>query len=254
MQRRKFITTAAAASALPISCAASSQIMGKDAIEEEKELYEFRTYELKFGGNQKMLLAFLKDGLKPAMIRAGANHFMLFEEVAAGGPKKIYALISYPSSAIYLKAQNLNGDAAYVADSATYNAETKVIYNRFDSWLLHAFDGFPKFEVAEDNSDIFEIRTYESVNEDALRRKIKMFNDEEVPIFRDAGLIPSFFGEMLAGPFRPALTYMIHSKNMETHKQGWQNFLQHPDWNRIKVMPIYANTVSNIRNVFLKMI
>ena len=41
MQRRKFITTAAAASALPISCAA----MAKDDTADEKELYEFRTYE-----------------------------------------------------------------------------------------------------------------------------------------------------------------------------------------------------------------
>jgi len=252
MQRRKFITTAAAASALPLSCAASSQVIGKDTTAEEKELYEFRTYELKFGGNQKMLLAYLKNALKPAMMRVGANHFMLFEQVAAGGPKKIYALISYPSSAIYIKAQNLNGDATYTTDSTDYNAATKAIYNRFDSWLLNAFDGFPKLETAENDSDVFELRTYESINEDALRRKIKMFNDEEVPIFRDAGLIPTFFGEMIAGPYRPCLTYMIHSKNMDTHAEGWQNFLNHPDWNRIKVMPEYLNTVSNIRNVFLK--
>jgi len=242
MQRRKFITTAAAASALPISCAA----MAKDSTATEKELYEFRTYELKFGGNQKMLLAYLKNALKPAMMRVGANHFMLFEQVAAGGPKKIYALISYPSSAIYIKAQTLNTDTTFTNDSANYNASTKAIYNRFDSWLLNAFDGFPKLEVAENDTDVFELRTYESINEDALRRKIKMFNDEEVPIFRDAGLIPTFFGEMLAGPYR--------SKNMDTHAEGWQNFLKHPEWNRIKVLPEYANTVSNIRNVFLKIV
>ena len=254
MQRRKFITTAAAASALPLSCAASSQVMGKDAIAEEKELYEFRTYELKFGGDQKMLLAYLKDALKPAMMRVGANHFMVFEQVAAGGPKKIYVLISYPSSAIYIKAQNLNVDATFTADSATYNAATKVIYNRFESWLLNAFDGFPKLVAAADNTSVFELRTYESINEDALRRKIKMFNDEEVPIFKDAGLIPVFFGEMLAGPYRPCLTYMIHTKDMAASGEGWQKFLKHPDWNRIKVMPEYLNTVSNIRNVFLKMV
>ena len=81
-----------------------------------------------------------------------------------------------------------------------------------------------------------------------------MFNDEEVPIFRDAGLVPIFFGEMIAGPYRPCLTYMIHTKDMAASSEGWKNFLNHPDWNRIKVMPEYLNTVSNIRNVFLKMI
>jgi len=41
---------------------------------------------------------------------------------------------------------------------------------------------------------------------------------------------------------------------MKASGQGWQNFLKHPDWNRIKVLPEYANTVSNIRNVFLKVV
>ncbi len=253
MQRRKFITTAAAASALPLSCAASSQILATDNPPKEKELYEFRTYELKFGGNQKLLLSYLKEALKPAMLRAGVNHFMLLEEVAKGGPKKIYVLISYPTAAIYLQAQNLNGDAAFVAAAATYNAIETAIYNRYESWLLHAFDGFPQLETAPEDA-IFELRTYESFSEDALRRKIKMFDDEEVPIFRDAGLMPVFFGEMLAGPYRPALAYMVYTKDMEASGQGWQNFLKHPDWNRIKVLPEYANTVSNIRNVFLKVV
>ena len=251
MQRRKFITTAAAASALPLSCAASTKILSNETPPIEKELYEFRTYELKFGGNQKLLLSYLKDALKPAMMRAGVNHFMLLEEVAKGGPKKIYLLISYPTAAIYLQAQNLQGDAAYVTAAATYNAFDKAIYTRYDTWLLHAFDGFRQLETAPEGV-IYELRTYESFSEDALRRKIKMFNDEEVPIFRDAGLIPVFFGEMLAGPYRPALTYMIRTNDMEASGQGWQNFLQHPDWNRIKVLPEYANTVSNIRNVFLR--
>lgn len=253
MQRRKFITTAAAASALPLSYAASSQILADGKPTPEKELYEVRTYELKFGGNQKLLLSYLKDALKPAMMRAGANHFMILEEVAKGGPKKIYLLISYPTAAIYLQAQNPNGDAAYVSAAATYNADQKVIYNRYESWLLHAFDGFSALETPPVDA-IFELRTYESFSDDALRRKIKMFNEEEVPIFRDAGLIPVFFGEMLAGPYRPALTYMIYTKDMAASGQGWQNFLKHPDWNRIKVMPEYANTVSNIRNVFLKVV
>jgi len=251
MERRKFISAAVAASALPLSCAASSQALVNDKPADEKELYEIRTYEIKFRGNQKLLISYLKDALKPAMMRAGVNHFMLFEEMAPGGPKKIYALISYPTSAIYVQAQNLNGDAAYTTAATAYNAAEKAIYNRFDSWLLNAFDGFPKLATPAADS-IFEMRTYESANEDALRRKIAMFNDEEVPIFNDAGLIPVFFGEMIAGPYRPCLTYMIHVKDMDAHGQGWKDFIAHPDWKRIVGLPKYANTISTIRSTFLK--
>lgn len=251
MKRRKFIASAAAASALPLSCAASAKAIAGKETAEEKELYEIRTYEIKFRGNQKLLISYLKEALKPALMRAGANHFMLLEETGPGGPKKIYALISYPTAATYIQAQSLNGDAAYVAAAANYNAAEEAIYTRFDSWLLNAFDGFPKLVAPPENS-ILELRTYESINEDALRRKIKMFNDEEVPIFKDAGLEPVFFGEMIAGPYRPCLTYMIYVKDMEAHSQGWQNFLKHPDWIRIFKLPEYANTVSNIRSLFLK--
>ncbi len=253
MERRKFITTAAAASALPLSCVAGGKALVNNSATEAKELYEIRTYEIKFRGNQKLLIDYLKNALKPAMMRAGANHFMVLEEVAKGGPKKIYTLISYPTATIYLQAQNLNGDAEYVTASATYNAHTGAIYTRYESWLLNAFDGFPKLETAPEGV-VFEMRTYESANDDALRRKIKMFNDEEVPIFRDAGLLPVFFGEMIAGPYRPCLTYMIYTKDMEASGQGWQNFLKHPDWKRIVGLPEYANTISTIRNVFLKQV
>lgn len=47
MERRKFITTAVAASALPLSCVAGSQILASDKPTDEKELYEFRTYEMR---------------------------------------------------------------------------------------------------------------------------------------------------------------------------------------------------------------
>ncbi|MEM1123931.1 MAG: NIPSNAP family protein [Bacteroidota bacterium] len=252
MQRRKFIASAAAASTLPLSAVAVNQSTNQPTTAEEKELYELRTYHLKWGGNQQLLLDYLKDALKPAMLRAGSNHFILFNSVAPDGPKKLYALISYPNMATYLGAQNLNNDRVYAAAAIEYSANLKTIYNRYESWLLHAFDAFPVLQMADDLDAVFELRTYESSNEDALRRKIKMFNEEEVPIFKDAGLEPVFFAEMLAGPYRPALTYMIHTKDMATSVEGWKNFLKHPDWNRIKVMSEYANTVSNIRNVFLQ--
>lgn len=249
MKRRKFINTTLAASTLPLGCAAS-KLSNSEQI--EKELYELRTYEIKFGGNSKLLLSYLKEVLQPALKRVGVNHFMLFEELGNADPKKIMAVISYPNAAIYLKAQNLQGDSIYQTASKEYHAlpANKPIYNRFSSSLLLAFDGMPQMMNPMKDASIFELRTYEGYSEDAVRRKIKMFNVEEFPLFYEVGLHPVFFGDMIIGPHQPALTYLLNFKNMEERDANWKKFIQHPDWNAMKVKPEYANTVSNILKVF----
>jgi len=255
MKRRKFIQSSVAASAVPLSATA----MGTGRFNETaagKELYEIRTYELRFGGNQKLLTDYLKNALHPALSRTGANHFMLFGEISSTLPKKIRAIISYPNMESYLKGQNLADDTEYDKAASDYNAlpVDKPIFNRFSSSLLLAFDGIPKMVDPVDGATIFELRTYEGYSEDAVRRKIKMFNDDELPLFYEVGLNPIFFGDMIAGPYRPCLTYMLNYKDMDAHAAAWKNFLNAPAWNQMKVKEEYANTVSNIRNVFLELI
>jgi len=255
MKRRKFLHSTLAASTLPLGCAAASQIPTK-AAEVEKELYELRTYEIKFRGNSKLLVSYLKEALQPTLQRFGCNHFMLFEELGNADPKKIWALISYPNAAIYLKSQNLQADPNFVTAAAEYTAlapETP-IFNRFSSSLLLAFDGLPKMLDPVAGASLFELRTYEGYSEDAVYRKVKMFNEGEIPLFLKVGLHPVFFGEMIAGPHRPCLTYMLNFKDMAEHDANWGKFIRHPDWDEMRVKPEYANTVSNIRKVFLQAI
>ena len=254
MKRLQFLnkttTTLAAAAAIPIShVAASNAAIGA---EKEKELYEIRTYELKFGGNAKLLINYLKEALQPALTRAGSNQFMLFDEVGNSDPKKIWALISYPNAASYIQAQSLTTDAIFTAAAAAYTASEQAIYNRFTSSLLLAFDGLPQMMNPVEGASVFELRTYEGYSEDAVGRKIKMFNKEEIPLFKEVGLNPVFFGEMIAGPYRPCLTYLLNFKDMEAHGEAWEKFIASPAWNTMKVKKEYANTVSNIRKVFLK--
>ncbi|RLD74730.1 MAG: NIPSNAP family containing protein, partial [Bacteroidetes bacterium] len=84
MKRRKFIQStilaSAVASALPISSAANQKKPSLDS-SSEKELYELRTYEIRFGGNQKLLIDYLNKVYQPALKRIGVNHFMLFKEL-----------------------------------------------------------------------------------------------------------------------------------------------------------------------------
>ena len=153
-----------------------------------------------------------------------------------------------------MQAQNLSGNAAYVKASEAYTnlPATEPIFSRYSSSLLLAFDGMPQMLAPTSDSSLFELRTYEGYNEDAVRRKIKMFNVEEIPLFQEVGLHAVFFGDMIAGPYRPCLTYLLHFKDMEERAANWKKFIEHPDWNAMKVKEEYADTLSNIQKVFLK--
>lgn len=251
MKRRKFMHAAMAAGALPMTTMANPIAF---EMEGEKELYEIRTYEAKFGSNQKLLKDYLNKVLGPTLKNLGANHFMILGEMGNSDPTKLWVIIGYPNGEAFLKAQNLQNDAAYKAAATEYNALTpnQALYTRFSSSLLWAFDGMPKMMDPIEGASLFELRTYEGYSEDAVRRKIKMFNEGEIEIFLKTGLHPVFFGEMIIGPYRPCLTYMLNFKDMEEHDANWKRFGAHPDWKTLSGMEEYANTVSNIRKVFLK--
>lgn len=55
-----------------------------------------------------------------------------------------------------------------------------------------------------------------------------------------------------AGSTVPNLTYMLSAANMEEHKAHWQTFFGHPEWERMKNLPQYKDTVSKINNWFVK--
>ncbi|WP_149304648.1 NIPSNAP family protein [Pareuzebyella sediminis] len=250
MKRRKFIGAAAAASAIPLTGMAGSTNFNLA----QKELYEIRTYEIKFRADQQLLFDYLENALKKSLQKMGVDHLLILQEYGVSDPKRIRVFINYPDAESFMKAQSLNSDSEYVKMAADYNALTidKALYERFESSLLLAFDGMPQMSAPIDGASLFELRTYEGYSEDAVRRKIKMFNKGEIDIFLKTGLHPVFFGEMIIGPYRPCLTYMLNFKDMEERDANWEKFISHPEWKAMSGLEEYANTVSKIRRIFLK--
>ncbi len=220
----------------------------------EKEIIEWRVYEMAWGGNQGLLRSHLLDTLQPALRRKGATQFALFTEYGDSNPVKLHAMIAYRDAAAYLAAQSLGDDQEFKTASESYDAvgAGQPIYARYSSWLMNAFDGMPQSVATDPEAGVFELRIYEGYSEDATRRKIRMFNEFEVDIFKDTDLDAVFYGDMIAGPYRPALVYLLQFADMEERDVNWGKFGSHPEWNRIKDLPEFADSVSNIRRIFLK--
>jgi len=220
--------------------------------ETTKEIFELRVYESRSTQN---LENYLSKALIPALNRQGIKKVGAFSEIGKSEPAKTYLLIPYASMADYAAViAQLKKDKDYAQASQDFNqlGVDQAPFFRYDTSLMIGFDGFPKLVAPEMKTRIFELRTYEGYSDDAVRRKIKMFNESEFPIFYRTKLTPVFFGEVIAGKNLPHLTYMITFKDMAERDANWKAFGADPEWQRILKAPEYANTVSKIIKTFLE--
>jgi NIPSNAP len=220
-----------------------------------KQLYELRIYEARFGTSQVNLDNYLKNALIPALNKQGVLNVGVMKEMGHSEPAKLYVLIPYPSIESYSSINTkIQADEEFKKASLEYNSLSpdKSPYTRINTSLLVAFEGIPTLIAPKQEPRIFEIRTYEGYNEDAVRRKVKMFNEGELDIFKKTKLNSVFFGEMIAGDLMPCLTYMLTFKNMEERDANWKVFGSSPEWKTISSLPEYSNTVSRITKVFLE--
>ena len=252
MQRRNFVKSSLlTASAL----GAGFSLSATENKAAAKEFYELRVYDLKEVGRQAALDEYFQNALIPALNKFGSKQVGVFRELAKPDSLKVWLLIPYSSFDAYLSvSKKVKEDESYKKASAVYNAIPKDnnIYTRYTTSLLIAFDGMPKIIVPKKDPRVFELRTYESYSEDAAVRKIKMFNKEEFPIFYRTGLIPVFFGEVIAGDHMPCLSYLLTFPDLETKEKNWKAFLADEQWKVVSKLPEYADSVSKVISTMLE--
>ena len=256
---------ACAPSEAPAEDAASEQAMDSGPA---REYYEIRRYRLADEGSRQTVLAYLENALVPALNRAGIDRVGVFgvepppegeEPLDPVDAMSLWAIIAFQSVEDFVGMKStLEADAGYLEAAAPmYATPTREpIYERVESWFLHAFKGMPVMELptqtAAGEDRIFEFRLYESHNEDTARRKVHMFDNGEIDIMRDVDMAPLLYGELLIGANVPALIYILSAPDMESHGEHWQAFGDHPEWERMRNMEMYKGTVSGIENVFLR--
>jgi hypothetical protein len=251
MNRRNFLrTTAATALAAPTLSA-----LDRNAIIEMRYVRMRNSSDNQVHRNTE----FTGKHLLPALQRAGIGPMGFFMSMIGPDSPFLLAVFSYPSlSAMEVAYDKLRADREYQKELAAFNSLPGQSFVRMEGVLLHAFDSIPNIEVPKQDGKrpprIFELRTYESHNSKTLRRKIKMFNDSEIAIFRRCGILPVFFGETLIGRNMPNLTYMVAFDDLAAREKAWRTFGSDPEWKKLRVMPGYtdAEIVSNVSNVILR--
>jgi hypothetical protein len=252
MKRRTFLKNSAAVAA---TAAAFGPLTaeGRVPAATDREIYELRIYQLTGGGAKNQLKSYLTGALMPYLNGKGGK-VGIFSEFGLEDPPKLYVLCTFPEMESYFSIlQGMESDAKFLSNAQAYHSlpSDKPLFDRYQTLLLEAFESIPRIRIPEAERGLLELRIYESYNEDAGKRKILMFNKEELPLFDKIGLNTVFFGKNIAGGYMPALTYMLWFKDMAHRDETWSRFGPHPEWITMRDKPEYANTVSKVRKIFL---
>ncbi len=255
MKRRKFIASGAAlglAGYAPFVHAGTSKKIDQTYI-------ELIRYTLFTGEKKNRVRDFYRDVAIAALNRTGISPVGVFDVKYGENKPYLYVLLQHESLESFAAyPQKLLQDKQYLKGGKAFLEApfSDPSYVRKESTLLRSFEYMPKIEAPKKlvgKDHVIEMRTYESHSYIYAQKKIQMFNEGgEIEIFKKTGLSPVFFGETIAGPSMPNLTYMVAFKDMEEHDKNWKTFVESEGWNKLKKDPQYKDTVSNITDIILK--
>lgn len=223
-------------------------------------ILELRYFRLRntLDNQRGRLSEYLGKSVAPAIQRTGAGPVGLFSSSIAPDSPFLLLLVQHASLAAFGECwQKLAADADLKAATDALYRQVSLPYQRMEVCLLRGFRGFPGIETppAEPGRPprVFELRTYESNTPETLAKKIGMFEDGEIALFRRFGLVPVFFGEAVAGPKMPNLTYMVAFDNLAAREANWRAFATSPEWKKMAATPGLSDgeVVSNISSVIL---
>ncbi|MEX0938600.1 MAG: NIPSNAP family protein [Pirellulales bacterium] len=262
MQRRDFLAGSTLATfSLLASRTASAQ---QSESLQNRYFFDLRVYHFPSEEKQQAYEAFLAETGVAALNRAGVQPVGVFNLRADDNPRleagevgnELYVLLPHKSSESFLQLPlHLAADAEYQqAGEAILRApKNDPAFSRYDSTLLLAMKGFPAVKVpTQAESRLFELRTYESHNEERAKNKLEMFTAGEFPIFEKAGMPGVFFGGAICGENLPHLTYMVVHESADDVRRNWQAFGQVPEWRELLSEPSYRDNVSKVVTRFIR--
>jgi hypothetical protein len=261
MERRKFLASSLAVSALAVTTPGSYLEAAQGAAQEKgREFYQLRRYHLNSGPQRELCDDFFRDALLPALGRLSMAPVGVFDLAIGPETPSIYVLIpSLSAEALVTVETRLAQDVEYMkAGAAFLSAPAKEPpFDRMDSSFLQAFEKWPRIVLpaatATHGPRVFELRIYEGATDQDHKRKVEMMQSGEAEIFTNAGIVQVFYSETLIGSRLPNLTYMLSFDSMADRDKKWAAFRASGEWKTYSTQPKYAfeAIVSNVNNFIL---
>jgi len=226
----------------------------------ELDYFQLKKYNYETPEQEALLDGYFGNALLPALHRAGIRNVGVFKPIDRinGDGDYIMVLVPYMNLDQFAEMPSiLEKDPAYQEAASGYleAPHDQPPFTRIESFLLRAFSATPQLVLPQLSSPrserVYELRSYESATEKLYRLKVEMFNEGESALFQELKFNPVFFGEVLSSSHMPHLMYMTAHADTIAQKNNWDAFVNHPEWDRMKNLDRYQNTVSNIARYLL---
>ena len=228
------------------------------ALSTQREFVEVRKYTVSNAEKRAQLVEVLDRALIPGLNRQGIRPVGVFVPIAREQNYALNVFVAIPHKTM---DSFVNANIRLVADSVFMRAAAPMfettsrdpLYTDCVTWLHYNFPTMPVIEAPDMGPNrVFEWRLYRSFNIERNVAKIHMFDQGgELPLFREIGLNPIFFGDVVAGNKLPALAYIIGCPSLEAHAAAWRVFGSHPKWVAMRDLREYADTATDIDRVVM---
>jgi hypothetical protein len=254
MERREFFGSALGASLLATVSADSAT-----AADDGPEYYQLRRYQLS-SAQARGSADYFSNALIPALNRMKIAPVGVFNvTIGMAGPNPYILMPCASLATLATLDMKLMADADYQKAARPFfaAAAAQPSFMRIDSSLLQAFPKYPRLTLPQaavaKKARIYEIRTYESPNDQDHQLKMEQMQAGESEIFQSVGAWTVFFADTLIGTRLPKLTYMLGYDDLAARDRVWAAFGASPAWKALNSQPRYTaeNLVSNITNEIL---
>lgn len=261
MDRRTLLTSSLAGLALGLS---PRSLLGGQAeapaASEKREYYLLRRYQMNWGPEIQAAHEFFRQALVPAANRLGIQPVGVFNVIIGPYTPRVFVLLPCASLETLCQLdEKLRQDPEYQEAGAAFleAPAAQPAYLRVKTILLRAFEGWPRLVLppatAQKQPRLFELRTYQQPTDRDHVRKLEMMNTGYFPIFKEAGFAQVFYGDTLAGPTMPDLSYMLSFKDLAERDKNWKTYFASEAWKELSTNPRYTfeGIVSKVSNQIL---
>jgi len=265
MRRRQFLATACATGLV----AASMQTVQAAAPSNSPNFLDFRMITAPDARRLETIIKHNEEVTIPIMNKYGISPVGLFVADSqlnakdAGYDKKydsvLFSLIPHPTlDSTQELAEKMQNDTQYKESNAALlqgTSSQNPMFTAHERKLLRCLPEFPTVQVPPFSPGrILQLRMYRSHNFDRSRTKVNQFITQNgaIDIFADCDIKPVFISTTLYGSYMPSIIFMLHFESEEHKNDAWAKFVEHPNWNKLAADPTYADTVTEIINIYLK--
>ena len=262
MKRATFLLTAIAIIAMT-SCTQTNDQVQSDATQSEtpqRDYFQLKIFSFESAEQEAMLDSHFQLALLPALHRLGIKDVGVFKPIEGLNERKDFMMVLVPFQSLgqfELLSALLKEDTEYQQSAQAYidAPHDNPPYTRIESMILRSFNATPQMALPDLTSPrserVYEFRSYEAATEKLYNLKVEMFNEGESALFQELKFNPVFFCEVLSSAHMPHLIYMTAHADTIAQQANWEAFVNHPEWERMKNLDQYQNTVSGITKYLL---